>query len=486
MAGQKTPNFMTDYNKFLAQYNKYSPYLRFGQNLARGGNIAKSAAETQLDKMAGAVPVYGDIYKGVKLFNDVTGGVNFNKMLGIKNPLTQAWNGLWGVKKPKSPEEQAAEDPEYAKYMGMLSDMQNSSAAAERSALEKRAAIQPMQEKAVSDYMDILQNGLSSRQLAPVYAAGEARNRAIGAGAEAGLMQQVQNRGMGGGIQAGLEAAVQANRNAMSADLNSRITSQQIAARPGMLGQAANLTMGLENQAQQELAQAAMNRLNAANVGLQSYNAAQQNKRLERQIQFERDKARQAEMGALVGKFGPDVVKGIERLLKRGVKTPGSTEPTAPTSDYSLPEGSTPTEGNDTSGALTDAGRKVSEEPFNPFSLADESIGGPNGISALNDYTGVNMMPVDASTRVRLDIQFDPNGTLPVGTRKQLNGVNFFKTKSGWTKSYDQLPYFDVETNDLIGGINGVAYPNLGMGPGSVLTGGITNSGVQFQPFWNK
>lgn len=401
-----------DYNKYLADYNKYMPYLGFLNSMSKGGNVAKAGAEAAIDKVAGSVPVYGDIYKGVKLFNQATGGVNFNKMMGIKNPLTQGWNKIWGVKRKKTPEEQAAEDPEYAKYMGMLSDMQNSSAAAERSALEKRRNIQPMQEKAVNDYMDILQNGLSSRQLAPVYAAGEARNRAIGAGAEAGLMQQVQNRGVGGGVQAGLEAAVQANRNNLSADLNSRITQQQIAARPGMLGQAANLTMSLDNQAQQELAQAAMNRLNAAQVGLGAYNAAQQNERMKESIANERAQARATEMGALIGKFGPDIADAIKKLVNKnqGPSTPSANpnstailgpeylaEPGVsdvsqipPTqSDYSFANGVTlPTMGRDAAQPMFQGGREMptsfetstSLSMKYPTAIEGQSYPGPNGM----------------------------------------------------------------------------------------------------------
>lgn len=462
-------------NKYMAAFNKYSPYLGFLSSMQKGGNMARNATEGLMDYGVSQIPGVGQAYQGVKLFNQATGGLNFNKMLGIKNPLGQFGDRIFGRR--KTAEEEQAADPEYAKYMAMLSDIQNTSAAGERAALEKRKAIQPMQEKAVSDYMDILQNGLSSRQLAPVYAAGEARNRAIGAGAEAGLMSQVANRGMGGGIQAGLEAAVQANRNALSADLNSRITQQQIAARPGMLGQAANLTMGMENQVQQELAQAAMNRLNASQVGLSAYNAAQQNERLKESIANERAQARATEMGALIGKFGPDIAKAIKGLTTRKAAVPG--QPVTPETPYVLEEGSTPTVGNDTSGALTDAGTKVSEEPYNPLSMGTESIGALGDISQNPDVTGIKMLPVEPSTRVRLDLTFDPNGTLPIGTRKTLNGVNFFKTKSGWAKSYEQLPGLSIGGSDLLDSISGVTGPNSQIGPGSSL-----NSGQGFVKFW--
>lgn len=425
------PNWGDQFNKYMGMYNKYSPYLRFMRGMSQGGNLGKNAAEAGLDYGIKQIPGVGPIYQGVKTFNDVTGGVNLNKMFHMKNPLTGMWNGLWGTK-PKSPEQQQAEDPEYAKYMAGLSDFQNANAATERAALEKRQAIQPMQEKAVSDYMDILQNGLSSRQLAPVYAAGEARNRAIGAGAEAGLMSQVANRGMGGGVQAGLEAAVQANRNALSADLNSRITGQQIAARPGMLGQAANLTMGLENQLQSELAQAGMNRLNAANVGLQAYNAAQTNKRYQQQLDYEKQVAREQEYGMLLGKFGPDIAKGIKSLLDKGVRIPGINDNTATSRNDNMTEGTSTPNANDTSGAWTEGFEPSGQETVGETGFQtsfDTRAVGPTSQANMSGYQPITSRGTEARLAQLGGLEMYKPVTLP-----EFPDIEFINTPQGWMK----------------------------------------------------
>jgi hypothetical protein len=468
----KTPNFMGDYNKFMGAFNKYSPYLSMFNGMTRGGNLAKNAVETGLDYGMSQIPGYGQAYQGVKMFNQMTGGgVNFNKMLGVKNPLTQLSSSLFGRK--KTTEEEQAADPEYAKYMGMLSDMQNSSATAERSALEKRAAIQPMQEKAVNDYMDMLQNGLSSRQLAPVYAAGEARNRAIGAGAEAGLMSQVANRGVSGGVRAGLEAAVQGNRNALSADLNSRITQQQIAARPGMLGQAANLTMSMENQAQQELAQAAMNRMNASQIGLSAYNANQQNERYKEQLEDARRTARNTEMGALAGRFGPDIVKGIQGLLNRGKLQPGARDAYTPDTSIMDAVAAANPEG---------FGIDYSKNVPTPTEMPDQILGGfqlpTMGRDAASPmFEGGREMVVEAPTENMLNRQY------PMAVEGQNypgpNGAMFTKRGGRWVKSYG---------NPSIGGLNqrpfdvGNVRPDLT----DVLdkTGGMLSNTSNYAKFW--
>ena len=470
----KTPNFMGDYNKFMAGFNKYSPYLGFLSSMQKGGNMARNATEGLMDYGMSQIPGIGQAYGGVKMFNQMTGGgLNFNKMLGIKNPLGQMGDRLFGRR--KTAEEEQAADPEYAKYMTMLSDMQNSNAAAERAALEKKQAIQPMQEKAISDYMDILQNGLSSRQLAPVYAAGEARNRAVGAAAEAGLMSQVANRGMGGGIQAGLEAAVQANRNALSADLNSRITQQQIAARPGMLGQAANLTMSMENQVQQELAQAAMNRLNASQVGLNAYNAAQQDKRMQESLADARKTARNTELGALVGRFGPDIAKGIQGLLNKGKTTP--TQP----GEVAVP---------DTTFGGVDFANLAGEDGFGidynqnqpaPTAMPQQILGGVQlptmgRDAAKPQFQGGREMPVEFRTADMLNMQY------PLAVEGQSypgpNGATFTKRFGRWVKSYGN-PSIGTGSFDATGILNNL--PNIGA-PGSTTRAGLTFTNDQ--KFW--
>jgi len=465
MAAPKN-DYLGQYNKFMGEFNKYSPYL----NMFKGGNIAKNAAETALDAGVSSIPVYGQAYDGIKMFNQMTGGINFNKMLGIKNPLGQLSSSVFGRK--KTAEEEQASDPEYAKYMAMLSDMQNSGAATQRSALEKRQAIQPMQEKAVNDYMDMLQNGLSSRQLAPVYAAGEARNRAIGAGAEAGLMSQAATRGLGGGVRAGLDAAVQGNRNALSADLNSRITQQQIAARPGMLGQAANMTMSMENQVQQELAQAAMERMNASQIGLSAYNANQQNERYKEQLADARKTARNTEMGALAGRFGPDIVKGIQGLLNKGKLQPGAVDAYTPdTSTYDAIAAANP------SGFGIDYTKNVPT----PTEMSDQILGGftmPTMRDAVSpQFQGGPEMPVSYETSTALNIA-NPNAQ-EGQTAQGPDGLIYKFSKGQWTKSYG---------NPTIGGLNKKPFGMQEMKPdiNNILdmTGGMLSNTGDYPKFW--
>lgn len=467
-----TPNWMGQYNKFMGAFNKYSPYLQFLQGMGKGGNVGRSAAEAGLDYGVSQIPGIGQAYQGVKLFNQATGGVNLNKMLGIKNPLGQMGDRLFGRR--KTVEEEAQADPEYAKFMALLSDTQNTNAAAERAALEKKQAIQPMQEKAINDYMDILQNGLSSRQLAPIYAAGESRNRAIGAAAEAGLAQQVTNRGMGGGVRAGLEAATQANRNALSADLNSRITGQQIAARPGMLGQAANLTMSMENQIQQELAQAAMNRLNSAQVGLSAYNANQQNERMKESIANERAQAKANELGMLLGTFGPDAIKELNRFRNRGKTTPTQAgEPAIPDTTFG---------GVDFANLAGEEGFGIdySKDNTKPTVMPDQLLGGfqlpTMGRDAASPmFQSGREMQVEVSTENMLNRQYPlaVEGDSYPGP----NGAMFTKRFGRWVKSYGN-PTLGTGTFDLTGILNNL--PNIGT-PGTTTRAGV--GPVEFQRF---
>jgi hypothetical protein len=263
---------------------------------------------------------------------------------------------------------------------------------------------------------------------------------------------------MGGGIASGLEAAVQANRNNLSADLNSRITGQQIAARPGMLAQAANMTMGLENQLQSELSQAAMNRLNAANVGLQAYNAAQTNKRYQQQIDFEKQNARNQEMGLLLGKFGPDIAKGIKGLIDRG-KPNAEAE-----GDVATPE---PTfNGVDASGDWL--GTSDSPMGIVPNDWLVKSGYTPKGDDAYIPKSGINYDPLHTINDVSIPpaaqppftgmySRQTPNTPVDLRTESVLNGMHplaqegetyigpngerYLRQFGKWVRSYQSSPF---------------------------------------------
>ena len=102
-AGMGDPNLGKSYNPFgfmgnLGKYYKQaSPYL----SMLQGGGGTKGLVEGGLDMAASsAIPGYSQI----KMFNQMTGGVNLNKMLGIKNPLSSLSNGLFGKKKTTAPD----------------------------------------------------------------------------------------------------------------------------------------------------------------------------------------------------------------------------------------------------------------------------------------------------------------------------------------------------------------------------------------------
>lgn len=305
--GKYNPNSVKSVNDFgssvgLNQANTGMGYLNAGQKALRGdisGAIA-SGADTYL---GAAIPAYG----ALKTFNQLTGGgINFNKMMN-----------------PRKPVYDEADLARRANMVGEIESQRNLASEQIRDATERRQAIRPQQEKIQSDILDMLTQGLSSRQLAPIYGAGEARNRQIGAASQAAMQQSLAARGVGGGVQAGVEQANLAAQNERSAALNNAITQQQLQQRPEMLNMAANLLAQRDAQALSEMQY-------GQGLNLQASQMANQQALAERQLRMQEDAAararRQQEMenvGQLMALLSPE----LQRLKTRGKKTttPGPT-----------------------------------------------------------------------------------------------------------------------------------------------------------------
>jgi len=305
--GKYNPNSVKSVNDFgssvgLNQANTSMGYLNAGQKALRGdiGGAIASGADTYL---GAAIPAYG----ALKTFNQLTGGgINFNKMMN-----------------PRKPVYNEADLARRANMVGEIESQRNLASEQIRGATERRQAIRPMQDKVQSDILDMLTQGLSSRQLAPIYGAGEARNRQIGAASQAAMQQSLASRGVGGGVQAGVEQANLAAQNERSAALNNAITQQQLQQRPEMLNMAANLLAQRDAQALSEMQY-------GQGLNLQASQMANQQALAERQLRMQEDAAararRQQEMenvGQLMALLSPE----LQRMKNRGKKatTPSAT-----------------------------------------------------------------------------------------------------------------------------------------------------------------
>lgn len=295
------PNSVKSVNKFgssvgLNQANTGIGYLNAGQKALKGdiGGALASGADTYL---GAAIPAYG----ALKTFNQLTGGgINFNRMM---NPRGTVYN--------------EADLARRANMAGEIESQRNLASQQIREATERRQAIRPQQEKIQSDIIDMLTQGLSSRQLAPIYGAGEARNRQIGAASQAAMQQSLAARGVGGGVQAGVEQANLAAQNERSAALNNAITQQQLQQRPEMLNMAANLLAQRDAQALGEMQY-------GQGLNLQATQLANQQALAERQLRMQEDAIARANrqqeiesVGQLMALLAPE----YDRLKKRGKET---------------------------------------------------------------------------------------------------------------------------------------------------------------------
>jgi hypothetical protein len=285
-------------------------YMKAGGQFAKGdikGGLA-TGADTYL---RAAVPVYG----AIQTFNDITGGIRFDKMLNPKKPVYD-------------------ESKLAAKAMNasMIESQKNLGSQQIRDAMEQRQAIKPQYEKVQSDLLDMLTQGVSSRQLAPIYGAGESRNRAIGAASEAALAQNLASRGVGGGIQAGVEQANLAAQNARSAELNNAITQQQIEQRPQMLNMAANLLATKDAQAAADIRAGQELNLSSAQMALNQANLERQQKMQEDAIARANRQQEMENIGNVLALLEPE----LERVRNRTKKP--TNKPFVPTNVQNTPE----------------------------------------------------------------------------------------------------------------------------------------------------
>jgi hypothetical protein len=298
---KQNPKWAQDVNK-LSGFTNTMGYMDAGKKALKGdvGGALASGADTYLRT---AVPAYG----AIKTFNDITGGINFNRMM---NP-----------RKPVYDESKLAAQ---AMNANMIEGQKNFASQQMRDAMEQRQQIRPQYEKVQSDLLDMLTQGISSRQLAPIYGAGESRNRAIGAASEAAMAQNLAARGVGGGIQAGVEQANLTAQNARSADLNNAIVQQQLQQRPEMLNMAANLLANRDAQAAAELQAGQGMNLQASQMALNQMNLERQQKMQEDAIARANRQQEMENIGSVLALLEPE----LERIRTRGKKTNKPYQPT--------------------------------------------------------------------------------------------------------------------------------------------------------------
>ena len=296
---KQNPKWAQDVNN-LSGFNNTMGYMDAGQKALKGdvGGALASGADTYLRT---AVPAYG----AIKTFNDITGGINFNRMM---NP-----------RKPVYDESKLAAQ---AMNANMIEGQKNFASQQMRDAMEQRQQIRPQYEKVQSDLLDMLTQGVSSRQLAPIYGAGESRNRAIGAASEAAMAQNLAARGVGGGIQAGVEQANLAAQSGRSADLNNAIVQQQLQQRPEMLNMAANLLANRDAQAAAELQAGQGMNLQASQMALNQMNLERQQRMQEDAIARANRQQEMESIGSVLALLEPE----LQRMRTRGKKTSGQPD----------------------------------------------------------------------------------------------------------------------------------------------------------------
>jgi hypothetical protein len=204
------------------------------------------------------------------------------------------------------------------RYQQQLEGQRNAMAEQERNALARRAELQPQLQNAQERALEMMLQGPSSRDLAPIIGAAESRNRTVGAAGEAALQQRFANSGIGGGINAGLAQQQLAAQQGRSAGIANQVAMQQLATRPQMAANAANMLQNADYMAMQEQQYGRQNALNANQLEMQQANQQREfDLAQQRQSSLNRQ-AEQKELGSLLRMAYPDLKKGYDKAIGYG------------------------------------------------------------------------------------------------------------------------------------------------------------------------
>ena len=296
-------------------------YLSSGMNALAQGN----AKETVKSGIAYALN-QNPYIAGINLFNNMTGGIRFDKALGLG---------------PKKPKPTAAQQKASMDYQTMLEADRNRYLTGANKAADAAQRYEEYLNAERNAIRDLEQSGPSARSLAPMLGQFAAQNYASEGAARSAKAANLSRRGFSptSGLALGAEAAVDTGLAATRGQQSSAIMNAVM----DMLQQRRATMLGVDAAARK----AAMDREEsmmdtASTLGLKGREFDLTERRLAEardQQMFERRQAEQRNLGQFAGQFGPALMKELDRVRNRGNQLPDTSAETARiVRDLSMPE----------------------------------------------------------------------------------------------------------------------------------------------------
>ena len=294
-------------------YQEYGPSLRYAQN----NPGARGMVEAGLDYGMRQVPGVGQAYGAVQNFNRLTGGINAGKAFGIKqDPFKAIGNRIFGD--PNRNQMTPAQMAILGRNATRSAAIENQANADIASARMERDRLGVQQRNVLDILNDLAANPQSSRDFASTVGAGAVPLQELASRRMADAKSSIARRGLSGGMATGLTEGTRMANDAGIAGLINQTTLAAMERRPQMVNALAGV-IGNEQARMDARENAAMGTLG----GLSQMDF--QREMTQQQIDLDRQRLAAAErnatmqgLGGLVGLYGPDIAKEIQRIRTRG------------------------------------------------------------------------------------------------------------------------------------------------------------------------
>ena len=382
---------------------------------------------------------------GINMFNDITGGIRFDKMLGM-GPKQPSYADKTGQRKTELDYQQAMSD-DRNRYLQESARYNDEAARARGYVDDQRAILRDMQER-----------GPSARSLAPMLgqfaninesAAGAARSNTAANLSRRGISS---DSGLGIGAQTAVDTALNAQTGQQRAGVMNQVMQDTAQLRNAMLGVDAAAADKAAGRGIDLMDSAAMLPIRQAMLAQEE----QKQQQARDQQMYMRRQGETEALGGFVGKMFPYIYDEY----RRGVNRNDGTGDTTQRMDIGLP-GSTGERFNTGTGAGGDfyfeqGGRQVFRDPFSgklydaltseevpedlpmgtnlPLTIDQTPETGyflPGGGYRSQDYAQNYDQGVEFQTGFALD-QLNPRAT--IGSVAQYKGQFFMKMPNGWMK----------------------------------------------------
>ena len=307
------------YSNMNRQYPGVGSLLQQGQKAANvkylgstASNLAKGNIKEAAKSGIGYALNQNPYIAGINTFNQLTGGIRFDKMLGM------------GPKKPKpTPGQQKAQ----LDYEEMLANDRNRYLTGANKAADSAQRYEEYLDSERNAIRDLEQNGPSARSLAPMLGQFAGQNYASEGAARSSTAANLSRRGISptSGLALGAEAAVDTGLAATRGQQSSAVMNQVM----DMLQQRRAAMLGVDAAGRKSALDREESMMDTgATLGLKGREMDMTERRyndLRDQQMFERRQSEQNALGKFAGQFGPGILNELQRMRDRDNPAPGMT-----------------------------------------------------------------------------------------------------------------------------------------------------------------